>query len=92
MISTDLTQGTTPTGWGLILLFVAICVALAKPVGLWLFALYEGRDTPLSRVLGPVERGIYRLGGIDPAREQTWRDYALAMLLFQIVTAIATYT
>ena len=71
---------------------MAICVALAKPVGLWLFALYEGRDTPLSRVLGPVERGIYRLGGIDPAREQTWRDYALAMLLFQIVTAIATYT
>ena len=91
MTSTDLIAGTTATGWGLIALFVVLCVALAKPMGAWLFALYEGRDTPLARVLGPVERAFYRLGGIDPAREQTWRQYALAMLLFQIVTTIATY-
>jgi K+-transporting ATPase ATPase A chain len=91
MTSTDLIAGTTATGWGLIALFVVLCVALAKPMGAWLFALYEGRDTPLTRVLGPVERAFYRLGGIDPAREQTWRQYALAMLLFQIVTTIATY-
>ncbi|MEI5579325.1 potassium-transporting ATPase subunit KdpA, partial [Streptomyces brasiliscabiei] len=59
--------------------------------GLWLFALYEGRQTPLHRVLGPVERGFYRLSGIDPNREQDWRGYALAMLLFQVATVLVTY-
>lgn len=83
--------GTTLAGWAMIFVFVALCVAMAKPFGMWLFALYEGRATPLTRVLGPVERGFYRLAGIDPAREQTWRQYALAMLMFQVATGLATY-
>ncbi len=81
----------TVAGWGLILLFVAITLALAKPMGLWLFALYEGRATPLHRVLGPVERGFYRLAGIDPNEEQGWRRYALHMLLFNVVLLLFTY-
>ena len=72
----------TIEGWTLILLFTALTVALAQPVGAFLFALYEGRTTPLHRVLGPVERGFYRLAGIRPDHEQTWRAYALHMLLF----------
>ena len=78
-------------GWALIALFVAILVALAKPVGLWLFALFEGRRTPLHAVLGPVERGFYKLSGIDPEAEQSWRRYAVHMLVFQLVTALFTY-
>ncbi|HEY0623211.1 potassium-transporting ATPase subunit KdpA [Sphingomonas sp.] len=81
----------TIQGWGLILVFTAILVALAKPVGMWLFALYEGRRTPLHAVLGPVERGFYKLAGVDPAAEQGWRRYAVHMLLFQIATALFTY-
>lgn len=81
----------TFAGWGLILLFIAILVALAKPMGMWLFALYEGRATPLHRVLGPVERGFYRLAGIDPNEEQGWRRYALHMLLFNVVLLLFTY-
>lgn len=81
----------TVAGWGLILLFVAVLLALAKPMGLWLFALYEGRITPLHRVLGPVERGFYRLAGIDPNEEQGWRRYALHMLLFNVALLIFTY-
>lgn len=81
----------TVAGWGLILLFVAILIALAKPIGLWLFSLYEGRSTPLHRVLGPVERGFYRLAGIDPNEEQGWRRYALHMLLFNLVLLLFTY-
>ena len=46
----------TIQGWGLILVFTAILVALARPVGMWLFALYEGRRTPPHVVLGPVEQ------------------------------------
>jgi K+-transporting ATPase ATPase A chain len=81
----------TIQGWALILVFVALTVALAKPMGMWLFALYEGRRTPLHVVLGPVERGFYKLGGIDPNAEQGWRRYAVHMLLFQLALLLFTY-
>jgi K+-transporting ATPase ATPase A chain len=81
----------TIQGWFLILGFVAILLALTKPVGAWLFALYEGRRTPLHLVLGPVETGFYRLAGIDPGHEQGWRRYAVHMLLFNVVLMLFTY-
>ncbi|MGN6377282.1 MAG: potassium-transporting ATPase subunit KdpA [Sphingomonas sp.] len=81
----------TIQGWAMIALFAVIVIGLAKPVGAWLFALYEGRRTPLHTVLGPVERGFYRLSGIDPDQEQGWRTYALHMLLFQLVALLFTY-
>jgi len=77
--------------WILILGFVGILLALTKPVGLWLFALYEGRRTPIHAVLGPVERGFYKLAGIDPKAEQGWRRYALHMLLFNATLMALTY-
>ena len=82
----------TLQGWILILVFVGILLALTKPVGAWLFALYEGRRTPLHFLLGPVERGLYKLAGIDPNEEQSWRRYAVHMLLFNFVLMIFTYT
>ncbi|MCD2324402.1 potassium-transporting ATPase subunit KdpA [Sphingomonas sp. IC-56] len=81
----------TIQGWILILAFVGILLALAKPVGTWLFALYEGRRTPLHVVLGPVERGFYKLAGIDPTAEQSWRRYAVHMLIFNAVLMLFTY-
>ncbi|MEH3104903.1 MAG: potassium-transporting ATPase subunit KdpA [Sphingomonas phyllosphaerae] len=81
----------TVQGWFLILAFTGILLALAKPVGLWLFALYEGRRTPFHAILGPVERGFYRLSGIDPAEEQGWRRYAVHMLLFNAALMLFTY-
>ncbi|MFS2111788.1 potassium-transporting ATPase subunit KdpA [Sphingomonas sp. Sphisp140] len=81
----------TVQGWMLILVFTLILVALAKPVGLWLFAIYEGRRTPLHTVLGPVEHGFYKLAGVDPNAEQGWRRYALHMLAFQVATFAFTY-
>lgn len=81
----------TIQGWALILTFALLIVALAKPMGMWLFALYEGRRTPLHRVFGPVERGFYKLAGVDPQAGQGWRSYALHMLSFQLVTLLFTY-
>ncbi|MDP5280205.1 potassium-transporting ATPase subunit KdpA [Sphingomonas sp. DG1-23] len=81
----------TIQGWILILGFTAILLALTKPTGAWLFALYEGRRTALHGVLGPVERGFYRLAGIDPAAEQSWRRYAVHMLIFNAVLMSFTY-
>ena len=81
----------TLQGWALILGFVAILLALTKPVGAWLFALYEGRRTPLHVVLGPVERGFYKLSGIYPEVQQGWRRYALHMLIFNVALMVFTY-
>ncbi|RYD67169.1 MAG: potassium-transporting ATPase subunit KdpA [Sphingomonadales bacterium] len=82
----------TMQGWLLIAAFTGILLALAKPMGLWLHALYEGRRTPLHLVLGPVEAGFYKLAGIDPAKEQGWRRYAVHMLIFNAVLMLFTYT
>ncbi|MEG3179756.1 potassium-transporting ATPase subunit KdpA [Sphingomonas sp. LT1P40] len=81
----------TVQGWILILAFVGILLALTKPLGLWLFALYEGRRTPLHIVLAPVERGFYRLAGIDPTVEQSWRRYAVHMIVFNVMLLFFTY-
>jgi K+-transporting ATPase ATPase A chain len=81
----------TIQGWILIIAFIGILLALTKPMGMFLFALMEGRRTPLHAVLGPVERGFYRLSGIDPTAEQGWRRYAVHMLIFNIVLTLFTY-
>ncbi|QNO26317.1 potassium-transporting ATPase subunit KdpA [Sphingopyxis sp. OPL5] len=78
-------------GWFLIVAFVAILLLLCKPMGQWLFALYEGRRTPLHRIFGPVETGFYRLSGIDPNEEQGWRRYAIHMLIFNATLLLFTY-
>ncbi|MET0362480.1 MAG: potassium-transporting ATPase subunit KdpA [Sphingobium sp.] len=78
-------------GWILILAFVGILLALTKPMGLWLFALYEGRRTPLHMVFGPIESGLYKLAGINPNEEQGWRRYAVHMLIFNAALLLFTY-
>ncbi len=81
----------TIQGWLLIAAFLGILLALTKPAGLWLHALYEGRRTPLHAVFGPVERGFYALSGVDPAAEQGWRRYAVHMLIFNVALTLFTY-
>nr|WP_047165873.1 potassium-transporting ATPase subunit KdpA [Sphingomonas sp. Y57] len=78
-------------GWALILVFIAVLLLLAKPMGAWMFALYEGRRTPLHRLLWPVETGFYRLSGVDPTAEQGWRRYAVHMILFNLGLLLLTY-
>ena len=74
----------TISGWVMILLYVALFVALAKPMGAWLFALYGGQKMPMARVIGPVERGFYKLSGVDATREQSWVGYAVSLLMFNL--------
>ena len=72
----------TLNGWIQIALFCAVVLALVKPLGLYMTRVFTGARTPLSPVLGPVERGLYRAAGIGPDHEQTWLGYGLAMLAF----------
>ena len=73
----------TFNGWIQIAVFCAIIIALARPLGGYLMRVVEGERTLLSPIFGPVERGLYRLSGIDPKQEQSWLSYALAMIVFK---------
>ncbi len=81
----------TLSGWLQIALFCAIVLALVKPLGLYMTRVFTGARTPLSPVLRPVERGLYRLAGIDEAHEQHWLAYAGAMLVFHAAGFVLLY-
>ena len=66
-----------------IVVFLLVVTAITPPLGAYLYRVIEGRPIPgVSRVLGPVERGVHRLLRIDSGREQDWKGYAAAVLAF----------
>ena len=65
--------------------YLGFLVLLAKPLGTFMAAVYEGRRTFLSPVLRPVERVIYRLAGVDESSEVGWKRYALGLMLVNLV-------
>ncbi|WP_434381753.1 potassium-transporting ATPase subunit KdpA [Melittangium boletus] len=81
----------TLVGWLQILLFFGLVLAVTKPLGAWLFQVFEGPVRPLPRVLGPVERLLLKLCGVDARREQTWVQYALSLLAFSLVSVLLLY-
>jgi K+-transporting ATPase ATPase A chain len=77
----------TLNGW-LQILFYCVCVLLvAKPLGIYLVRVYDGS----LKWLGPVERGIYRVCGVDRSEDQHWTRYAGGMLLFSAASMLLTY-
>jgi potassium-transporting ATPase potassium-binding subunit len=81
----------TANGWIQIGLYALVILALTKPFGIYMHRVFEGERQPLPRVFGPVERVLYRLCGVDPKREQGWKGYAAAMLLFSLFGMLVTY-
>ena len=71
--------------------FFAVLAAISLPLGRYLARVFAGENRASARVGGPVERGIYRLAGVDPAKEHDWKSYAVAMLAFSMVTQLFTY-
>ena len=78
-------------GWLQLGLYVLVLLLLAKPLGAYMAAVYEGRAFRAQRIGGPLERLIYRGAGVDPAREMGWIEYALAMLWFNLAGALVVY-
>ncbi|AWB08330.1 potassium-transporting ATPase subunit KdpA (plasmid) [Azospirillum humicireducens] len=81
----------TVNGWIQILLFLALVVAVTRPLGGFMTRVFTGERTLLSPILGPVERGLYRLAGIDGRTEQHWVSYAVSMLLFSAASMLLLY-
>ncbi len=75
----------TAIGWLQAIVFFLIILALTKPLGSYMARVFEGGRTWLSPVLVPVEKVIYRLGGVREDEEMTWYGYALSMLAFSLI-------
>jgi K+-transporting ATPase ATPase A chain len=72
----------TTNGFIQIGLYLILLLVLVKPLGWYMARVYQGEPIGLDRVLGPVERFLYRLAGVRPEQEMDWKRYAVAMLLF----------
>jgi len=81
----------TWNGWLQILVYSVAVLACVRPLGRYIHRVMEGERHPLSRLLGPLERLVYRVSGVDPAREQDWKEYAGALLAFSVVGVLVTY-
>ncbi|HSF01614.1 MAG TPA: potassium-transporting ATPase subunit KdpA, partial [Solirubrobacterales bacterium] len=71
--------------------YLVVLLALATPLGVYIARVFDGPATPLDRVLGPIERAIYRVCGVRPQEQMGWKRYALAMLVFQVLGLLAVY-
>jgi K+-transporting ATPase ATPase A chain len=81
----------TAIGWAQIALVLALVVGCAIPLSRIIASVFFGERNFLSPMFGPVERGFYRLAGVDPAREQDWFAYTIAMVVFSIAGFLLLY-
>jgi potassium-transporting ATPase potassium-binding subunit len=81
----------TVIGWVQILLYCAIIVAITPVLGAYMTRVFNGERTFLSPVLRPVEAVLYKVSGVDPAREQHALTYTVAMLLFHVGGFVILY-
>jgi potassium-transporting ATPase potassium-binding subunit len=74
-----------------ILLFFLILLALTKPLGMYMYHVFEGEKTWLHAILHPLERLIYRLGGVREGEEQSWIQYAGSMISLSLFSFVVVY-
>jgi len=80
-----------PRGWGEIALTIAVTVALAWPLGIYMARVWQGQRTWLDPVLRPVERLIYGACGVKPEKGQNWIAYSMSFLAFSIASFVVLY-
>jgi K+-transporting ATPase ATPase A chain len=81
----------TADAWVLFGLFLLLVLAAVKPLGLYMANVLEGRAIWPLRMGAPFERAIYRLAGVDAAHEMSWQQYAIGLLIFNALGALAVY-
>jgi len=81
----------TANGWFQILFFFALILVCAKPLGVYMARVFEREHTWADIIFRPMERLVYRLTRIDETHEMAWTEYAVVMLLFSLVSMLATY-
>jgi potassium-transporting ATPase potassium-binding subunit len=81
----------TFTGWLTIFLFVTVLTAVAMPFGNYLAAVYSDEHTFMDRIMRGPERVIYRVMGVNPTREQNWKQYAKSLIIFSLAGWLLLY-
>src|SRR5262249_26302670 len=81
----------TAAGIGQIVLYAIALVALGVPLRAYMARVYTGKATPAQRILGPFERLLYRIFGVKPDDEMTWKHYAFAVIVFNTVGVVIVY-
>jgi potassium-transporting ATPase potassium-binding subunit len=81
----------TANGWFQIGLYLLILLAVTKPLGAYMARVFSGERTFFDPIARPVERLLYRVTGVDEKSEMRWTEYALAMLLFSVVSMVLLY-
>src|SRR6266849_6249934 len=81
----------TINGWLQIGVFLLAILAVTPPLGRFMTRVFGRERTWLDPVLRPIERLIYRSTGVDETREMRWTEYAVAMLLFSVVSMLLLY-
>ena len=76
------------SAWGLLALFLAVLLAAAWPLGIWLARLSSGR---LPAWMQRMEAPLYRLAGTSPEQSMNWKQYALSLLAFSALGVLAVY-
>jgi K+-transporting ATPase ATPase A chain len=77
--------------WLEVVLYLAVLLLAAKPLGNHMARVFEGERTWLSPVTGPLERLCYRLARVRPDEEMGWKRYAVAMMLFNVAGLVVVY-
>ena len=74
-----------------IILYLVVLTLLAKPAGIYLTQVYNGKRTFLDFIFRPVERALYAVCRVDATEEMNWKQYGAAMLIFSLVSSLAVY-
>ena len=72
-------------------LYVLVLLLLVKPLGSYMALVFADEPNRVHRIGGPVERLLYRVSGVDPAEDMSWKRYALAMLVFNVAGLLVVY-
>ena len=81
----------TAAGVTLFVVFLLLVLAAVKPLGLYMAKVFEGAPVWPLRLGAPLERAIYRMCGVEPAREMGWKEYAAGLLLFNALGGLTVY-
>ena len=74
-----------------IVIYLVVLLLLVKPLGLYMSRVYEGQPIGLDRVLGPIERFLYKISGTNPDEGMDWKVYALAVIVFSLLSGLVVY-
>jgi len=83
------------SGWIQFFIFIIGLVIITKPMGIYLLRVLdpekEGGMGILEKLFGPIERLVYRVGGVDRKKQHNWKEYAVALLIFSLITTLMSY-